>query len=119
MDHARSGDVRSTAAFALTTGALWAIGSSWALTIRNVVMLIVPRDDTSALLQIGGEVGSSVLITVFGIIIAVFATHLCASQSRQRNDSGADMLHSPSTIHGDKRESASRTRRIARTIGKV
>jgi hypothetical protein len=65
------GDVLQSFRTAIVYGTLWAIGSSWATAIREVVLLLVPEDDSNRALA---ELGSAGLTTVFGITLAILAT---------------------------------------------
>lgn len=70
-ESARNGYVIDTMKAAIMTGSLWAIGSSWSVAIRSIVIEIIPDNEKSIVL---GELGAAVLTTVIGMSFAFLTT---------------------------------------------
>lgn len=73
-ESATQGDIVSTLQIAVVYGALWAIGSSWATAIREIVITLVPNDTENQALA---ELGSAAITTVIGVGVALLTTRKC------------------------------------------
>lgn len=67
---AAEGDVVGTLRLAVVTGSLWAIGSSWSMAIRQVVLFILPNDASDVVI---GELLSASITTLLGVGVAIAA----------------------------------------------
>ena len=82
-ESAKSGSLIDTFRFAAVAGSLWAVGSSWALAIRQIVLEIMPADSGNVVLA---ELGAAAITTVFGVGIAVLAARYCKCHKRKAPD---------------------------------
>ena len=73
-ESAKKGSLIDTFRFAAVAGSLWAVGSSWALAIRHIVLEIMPTDTNDVVLA---ELGAAAITTAFGVAIAVIAGRYC------------------------------------------
>ena len=73
-ESAEKGDLVNSFRIAFVYGALWAIGSSWSLAIRAVVVSMVSGGPNKLVLA---EMGAAAITTVVGVGIAVLATRPC------------------------------------------
>lgn len=67
-DSARRGEIFSTIRYALLNGSLWAVGSAWSVSIRAVVMELLPNGKVDIVI---GELLAALLTTFFGVGIAI------------------------------------------------
>lgn len=70
QDRAINGDFIGVVKMATINGALWAIGSSWSNSIREISRLLFPEDTLDAVLA---EVIATVITTCIGIGVALLA----------------------------------------------
>lgn len=78
------GDVILSLKTGIVYGALWAIGSSWSVAIREVVLLLVPENSDN---QVLAELGAALLTTTFGVATALLANLDCKSLCDPKNAS--------------------------------
>ena len=67
LDGNTLGSLRS----AILTGSLWAIGSAWALSIREIVVIILPVDVKS--IGVFAELSAATITTLVGVAISLLA----------------------------------------------
>ena len=70
QDRAINGDFVGVVKMATINGALWAIGTSWSNSIREISRLLFPKDTMDAVLA---EVIATVITTFIGIGVALLA----------------------------------------------
>ena len=63
-ESATRGEIALTTRYAILTGALWAVGSSWSTAIRSVVLQLIP-DDTHDIVV--GEILAAFLTTIIAV----------------------------------------------------
>lgn len=68
QDSAARGDAVATFRFAIVSGSLWAIGSSWSAAIRAIAIVALPSS-----VVVVAELGAALLTTVIGVAIAMLA----------------------------------------------
>ena len=67
-DSARRGEVFETVRYALLNGSLWAVGSAWSVSIRAVVLELLPSGRVDIVV---GELLAAMLTTILGVGIAI------------------------------------------------
>lgn len=70
-----AGDTLGSLRIAVLTGSLWAIGSAWALSIREIVLIILPVEANS--IKVLAEFLAATITTVLGIGVSAFAVRWC------------------------------------------
>ena len=70
-----AGDALGSLRIAVLTGSLWAIGSAWALSIREIVVAILPVEANS--IKVLAEFLAAAITTVLGIGVSAMAVRCC------------------------------------------
>lgn len=70
QERAERGDVVGALRVAMVYGSLWAIGSSWSLAIRQIVVEIVPAGTSN---KVFAELGAALITTGLGVFVALAA----------------------------------------------
>ena len=113
-DSASKGDILSTLRFGIVTGSLWAIGTSWATSIREIVILIFPKDNMNQAL---GELLSVFLTTILGVGTAVLVSIKCKSPPSLLFTRKKSQLPSKS-VHPQKRGMTSAPENMGKILGR-
>jgi hypothetical protein len=76
QDHAERGDALGAARLAIAYGALWAIGSSWSIAIREVTLLMLPDDTMDVVIA---ELLAAGIVTFISVNVSVLALKKCTT----------------------------------------